>query len=281
VGLYLKRHKDFVLFTTSPPNSIHMAGLVLKLLKRDFFWIIDFRDPFLLNDLYKPIFFKHRFNQWFEKQVFKRADLVILNTDLNLESYRKKYPFAGNRMLTVRNGFDAVVDNTGADTYRFIYAGGTSKGLASRKIVALLNAINAKGIQLTCDFYGEHDKEVDDCAYTNYKGVILPDEVPQLLKNYKFGFIFLPPPAIGGGRIAQKYYDYIGSGVIPVVINPSLELSNLMEKYKTGIGIYPESTVSDIIEAITNASFNMTLEERNEFSRNNQFKKLFSYLKIS
>lgn len=274
VFFYLKKHNannKFILFTTAPPHGLGLIGLLSKFFLKNVVWISDYRDLWTKNPLYKPIITKRIMDPILEKQFHKKSDLVVLNTHWDLELHRRLYPLINNKSLFVRNGFNKLLTNKSIDNYKFIYAGGTTKGQATIRIIQLLEEINSLGIKCSCDFYGEYDANMENSPYVKYHGSIESDKVAELLTNYKFGFIYLPVGCETGGRMAQKFYDYIGSGVIPICFRASIEMKKIMDDLNTGMSIYDDTITKSVVKFIKTAEFNADNDMRNIYTRDNQF----------
>jgi len=95
------------LWTTSSPESAHLAGLVLR---RRFGipWIADFRDPWVGRVTYQPPTKWHDArHRELERAVVSAADRVTLVSDEMTALYRKRYrDLPGERFLTIPNGYD-------------------------------------------------------------------------------------------------------------------------------------------------------------------------------
>lgn len=91
-----------VMLTSSPPPSVHLAGLALK---RDIPWIADFRDPWqALTDDYGPSLFHRLKNSALHQRILKSADAVLAVT---AELRRHFESDCGGRNVKVlRNGYD-------------------------------------------------------------------------------------------------------------------------------------------------------------------------------
>ena len=107
VSLIMKENID-VIYTTSPPNSVSLIGLILKKIKH-LPWVVDFRDPWTQNPAYPdyPTFFHRRFDEYLEHLVAKNADKIIFNTAPNLNDFIKKYPdIPYEKGTVITNGYD-------------------------------------------------------------------------------------------------------------------------------------------------------------------------------
>jgi hypothetical protein len=282
------RKQPIILHTTMPHYGVGWVGLLLRLRKIPFFWIADFEDPWTINPVYKPFlsFIKLPLHNILEQIVFKKADLLIFNTATDLKNYRHKYPFITNKSISIRNGFHQVVSNKShigsSKEMAFVYAGSVyPKGSTAKAIIAFLDQLNINGFPAKCDFYGNHHPSLDSSEHVNYCGSISYLEVPNLLNQYRMGIIFLQEVCIGGGRITQKFYDYIASGVIPIVINPSDEIIQQLELLNTGISIFPKDDMRKIAKHVKElyfSDFTFDPKDLEPYSRQYQFDLFFDYL---
>jgi glycosyltransferase involved in cell wall biosynthesis len=103
----LKRGEADVIYTSSPPNSSHILGLLLKKLT-DRPWIMDMRDPWTFEPLIKwlqdgvRLSIERRLERW----CFDLADIVVANTDAAAARYRLMYPRHSDKVRVITNGFD-------------------------------------------------------------------------------------------------------------------------------------------------------------------------------
>jgi len=118
------------LWTTSSPESAHVAGLALKRRFR-LPWVADFRDPWVGRATYHPPTPLHdRAHRELERAVLESADRVTMVSEAMIEEYRKRYPgLPEDRLVLLPNGFDAddfrraealPADRTAADRSRFL-----------------------------------------------------------------------------------------------------------------------------------------------------------------
>ncbi|OQX88829.1 hypothetical protein B6D60_01000 [candidate division KSB1 bacterium 4484_87] len=104
----IKKEQIEVIFTTSPPHSVHLAGILLKWLTGAKL-IADFRDDWTGGESQLTPTILHRFiNRLQEKAVLKTADRVIGMCDQLSRSLKRKSGehFSDEKFLTITNGFD-------------------------------------------------------------------------------------------------------------------------------------------------------------------------------
>jgi len=272
--------KDTLILTTAPPHGISISGFLLKLKNAQITWVADYRDLFVDNSLHSNFLTKKLLDPVFEKIFHKKEDLGVFNTKWDMNFNIKKYPFLKGKSIFVRNGVDRILAAEHEDRQlSFVYSGGTTKGRATKVVNNIMDALNEAGLKSHCDFYGRYDQLMDSSPYINYKGLVESDEIPNILSKYKFGFVYLPDGCEKGGRVAQKFYDYLGVGVIPICYQASIEMIEMMDKYATGISITEQTNTNEIIEFIEKATFNAHPTELVELTRRIQFEKLYSHIK--
>ena len=280
----INKGRHFFLLTTCPPNGLVIAGLLLKFLKVDFTWLLDFRDLWTHHPIYNPPVTKRFIDPWLERRSHAMSDLIIANTDWDRKFMLRTSNLPESRVMTIRNGVDHInqrkvkgeAKHSGG--YRFIYTGGTTAGQATIKIRDFLQELNDQQIPSYCDFYGEFDSGMNDQPFIKYHGTLESEDVSKVLTRYTVGFIYLPLGSEDGGRIAQKFYDYLGAGVIPVCFRASKEMAELMKSINTGVAIQDGMSASAAIKKLNNAFFNANQEELISFTREFQFSKLYRKL---
>ena len=98
------------IFSTSPPLSTHLAALSLSR-KYNLPWVADFRDPLFGNPFRaRKILgcegFNNFYNRRLERWIFRKADVVIANTDVIYEAWSDRYPQWKHKFQLLWNGFD-------------------------------------------------------------------------------------------------------------------------------------------------------------------------------
>jgi len=104
----IKTQKIGIVYTTSPPHSAHLGGLIIKLMT-GVKWVADFRDDWTGGESQPCPTIFHRFiNRLLEKLVLKSAVRVIAMCDHLTHNLKKKngYQFQINKFNTITNGYD-------------------------------------------------------------------------------------------------------------------------------------------------------------------------------
>jgi glycosyltransferase involved in cell wall biosynthesis len=105
-GLNLvKKERIDLIFTSSPPPSLHLVGYLLKLLTGKP-WVADFRDPWIgfhYEDYPTP------FHRWLKnglvKLITRNADGIVSVNQKITQNFFSSYPFIKN-VKTIPNGYD-------------------------------------------------------------------------------------------------------------------------------------------------------------------------------
>ena len=101
-----RRLKVDAVFASGPPwtgllvgqVASHVLGVPL---------IVDFRDPWTLNSMFKPISPLHRvIHRELEQGIYRSAQKIIANTDGNLADLLRAYPWSASKSLVIPNGWD-------------------------------------------------------------------------------------------------------------------------------------------------------------------------------
>jgi glycosyltransferase involved in cell wall biosynthesis len=95
-----------VLYSTSPPLSVHLAALQFKRRRRDAIWIADFRDPLYGNPFRAKQGLPMRMDETLEALIFRHADVLVANTDTAANMWKKRYPQHTAKIHVIWNGFD-------------------------------------------------------------------------------------------------------------------------------------------------------------------------------
>ncbi len=127
-GISLIRNSRIdLIYTSSPPHSEHLIGLILSKIFR-IPWVADFRDPMLDSSGYVPSTkFRFRIDQWLERMIIKHAQKVLIISDSYREMIETRYPLFEEKIVTMPNGYDPKdFDNVQADSFdkfTIIYSG--------------------------------------------------------------------------------------------------------------------------------------------------------------
>jgi glycosyltransferase involved in cell wall biosynthesis len=169
-----------VLYTTAPPFSGHLVGLLTRL-RRRFTWFIEYRDPWTDN-VHKPWFVRSMLTdaleRWLERRCIALSDGVVpvsaVFADLLAARFGAKVT---DKMLLVRNGIPTAINRappSDPDQFRIVYAGSFYIRRDPRGFFKALSAIRVRGKSLR-----RLDVQlVGDCRY--FEGEPLAPEIERL-----------------------------------------------------------------------------------------------------
>ena len=101
-----KREDIKVIYTSSPPHSVHLTGYLLKKLTGKP-WVADFRDQWTFNPLYKPPCKAiDTLNAFLEDAVCKVCDRITHVTYTDRSRISQKYAVSPGKIITIPNGYD-------------------------------------------------------------------------------------------------------------------------------------------------------------------------------
>ncbi len=123
----IRRERVALIYSSSPPNSGQVLGLLLKLVTRRP-WIADLRDPWTegirRKQAYEGSPVRRRLEHAFEHAVLKRADHIVVTTEKTLEQFLAKYPSVpAEKYSVITNGFDPADFALAPSTERLLAAG--------------------------------------------------------------------------------------------------------------------------------------------------------------
>lgn len=103
----MRAHEIACILTTSPPHSVHLAGVVLKKIT-GLPLVVDFRDGWSGGNFQtEPTRFHRWLNRVLERYVLNAADAVIAVSQKLTEQLQKKSYRPADQFFTITNGFDA------------------------------------------------------------------------------------------------------------------------------------------------------------------------------
>lgn len=237
-----------LVYTTAPPFSDHLVGLVLKKMT-GVRWVAEFRDPWTDNTraANQRSAGADRVNRWLERRCLEDADQVVSVAEGIHELLAAKVPERErHRFLLALNGIDNLASSRppagGNGPFRIVHAGSFYGGRDPRPFLRALNAV-AKRRRL-----GPADVRVELIGNSRrYHGVSLESFVDELgiaelvefhdwmpqeqarERSDTADLLLLPFPH--GHIIPNKLYDYLGSRKpILAFVNPRGEAARMLNR---------------------------------------------------
>ena len=229
----LDRRVDLV-YTSGPPQSVHVLGLLLKIVRRRF-WVLEFRDPWIDNPVrtFKPHSrLADRLERWLERACLRRADLIVTTTAAVGDLVRQALPEARREdVIVARNGIDAPPGppSSAVCDPNIAYFGSLYLGRDPRPFLrafALLVRERRAPAGARVDFYGDCGRfagedlagyvarqEVTDAV--TFHGSVPAQQARELMNICGFLLLFAQRQPL---QVPHKLYDYLASGRPIIVI---------------------------------------------------------------
>ena len=104
----LGRGKTDLIYSSYPPASAHLLGLLLKR-QTDLPWVADFRDSWIYDPLDPELQespYRWALETRLEAAALRSADAIVVATEAVAEHLRLTYPKAAERIYVITNGFE-------------------------------------------------------------------------------------------------------------------------------------------------------------------------------
>lgn len=102
--MIIEKHNIDVIITSSPPPTVNLVGLYLKLKFKNTLWIADYRDLWVDNPTHKGLFPFTIFEHFFEKKAIGKSDLIVVASEILKQKLEDKYKKAD--IFCIENGYD-------------------------------------------------------------------------------------------------------------------------------------------------------------------------------
>jgi glycosyltransferase involved in cell wall biosynthesis len=213
-----------VVLSSFPPTGTHLVALdVIR--RRKVKWIADFRDPF---DFRVPAA-----SRWgvgvLERTVFRRADAIIANTEAAAAEWRRKFPWAAEKIHVIWNGYDpekqmSALPVLGGGTRRLVHAGSLYGGRNGNILVDGLARLRAKrdpnvnGVRIVLAGRSDSSSGIDEHAaaaairdgWLDFEREEIPQAEADHLTCNADGLLLLQPQSVI--QVPAKLFDYLSIG---------------------------------------------------------------------
>lgn len=294
----IKKHDIDAIYVSCSPFS---AGIIGSCLKRATGkpLAIDYRDPFGLDISqyqrdFGPLSFKKRVDKKIANWILKSCDIFTVTTEETRQLYIDQFPFAGNKMHTVYNGFDhAFLDDLGEQQkfqkFTIIYTGNFYYDVRfdyffeGMGILKKNNEINKSNFQFL--FYGGYQDRIQEITkrYGVADLVTVKSRIPfsEVLKEIKRSHLQLL--RIMQPMISTKLFEGIALDTPFLATIPPGEVEQIIKRFSPGSSIVTNESPQTVAESIKSAmsayktntaQANDTAAFLKEFSRENQSRQL-------
>jgi len=240
------------LLTTSPPDSVHLAGA--KLAKRFRVpWVADFRDPWIGLHFRTPPSAWHRArHEAMEREVLGRADLVLAASRTHLDAIAAGG--AARRAEHLPNGFEPEAGLAAAeadpDHFRLAFTGTLSlmedAGTLLEAVHEVLARVPEARRRLRVDLAGPYDTDYEDRALAlGLTGIVrfagpLPHSESRALQRSADALLLWKPRAAGfRTMVPGKLYEYLDAGRPVIALLPAEDEAAALVRRAGGVVLPP------------------------------------------
>jgi glycosyltransferase involved in cell wall biosynthesis len=237
-----------VLYTSAPPHSVHLVGLLAKW-RTGIFWVAEFRDPWTDNPG-KPAFVRSRWSdaleRWLETRCLRKADVIVTVTDSFANRIRQRLPQERHdRVIVIRNGIDELAPapaEPDRGSIDMLYVGNLYHSRDPRPFFRALGELNRqkrlpsgarvefigdcetfKGVPLAAmlEEYGIGDR-------VTIRGRIAHDECLRRIAGADLLLLFAQDQPL---QVPNKLYEYLGARrPIVAFVDPGGETARMLGK---------------------------------------------------
>lgn len=258
-----------IVYTTSPPHSAHIAGMVIKWIT-GIKWVADFRDDWTGGESQSSPTSVHTFiNRVVEKFVLKLADRVIAMCDHLTNNLKRKGSclLTDKKFFTIMNGYDRD-DFSGLENlplypqFTITHCGSVSRVSDPGPFLTAIKLLFQKypdlrhqiRIQfLGTDIFGRLDKLLID---PGLKECVFPiqylphrEAVKEIMRSHVLLLTIIKKT--GEEIITGKVFEYLASGKPILLISSEGAVARILTSLRRGVVIPPDD-IQGIQSAILN-----------------------------
>jgi Glycosyl transferase 4-like domain len=301
----IRRERVDAILTSCPPYSAHLVGLLTKQIT-GVQWIADFRDPWMASSskaLYSTCAASLKIERWLEGCVVRKADLVLANTQMLRDAFRKKYGACPPEHFScITNGFDGEFfsdfENLEKEKlFTVTYAGTLYLGRTPEPIFRAVHELIMDGCiapEAVCIRLVGHcavidGRPIEEIIERYHLGGVVEVLEPvsytkaiEMVKRSHLALLLAPNQPY---QIPAKVYDYMGTKTRVLALAEEGATSDLIRS--TGIGgVFRPGDIAGIKDFINasfisrNAGAGLTHETVNRFEINSLTRDLVDYLDL-
>ncbi len=280
----IKQKKISFILTSSPPHSVHIIGLMIKIIMPHIQWIADFRDPWMTpfsKENYLTSSLSNRIEKYLERSIIKKADLVLTTTDLLAAKFKNEYSrYSKSKIKCFPNGFDEdkfkkLNKITKSKPFTISYTGSFYLGRSPEPLFqALYELIKEQRLR-------PHNicvQLVGNCQYTDGRltlqvasaygldsvvkiiDYIPHDEALKIIKKSHIALLLAPNQPY---QIPAKVYDYMGTGTKILALTGEGATAYVINATGTGKAIDPDD-IQGIKDYVYDSARNTHNQENSE-----------------
>jgi glycosyltransferase involved in cell wall biosynthesis len=269
----IRNEKINCFLTTLPPISVHLVGTLVKMMT-GVKWVADFRDPWMTGRIKFPsCALSNKIESWLEREVIRKADLVIFNVQQMRDAYKSKYATeTASKFIHIPNSIDhrtfsQVRPLKKYEKFTLSYVGSFYWDRSPEPIFDALSQLIREGrvdpeevrVKLvgTCQYVKGEPIAKMIRAYDLDPVVQVLEAVPylnalEIIRQSHLALLFAPNQPL---QIPGKVYDYIGAGAKILAIAEKSATADLIHSTNCGKTFHPldiENIKEFIFETMAN-----------------------------
>lgn len=219
-----KELDDTILVSFSPPVSVLFWINILRIFRKNFFWISDIGDLIYNNPTNRLWTGMDRGIQYLENKIMNNSDYLVFNSINILDFYITQYPFIKYKTCVIPNGSSINFEKLNSkihDGLVFSYFGSTYEptrsGIREIEILKQVNLeITKYNIKMEIILAGRLDKKISSLADNSIKVFNQLDEF-SLIQLYETTDFLVSFANLNYEGIPSKISEYLASG-LPLII---------------------------------------------------------------
>jgi glycosyltransferase involved in cell wall biosynthesis len=265
----IKQRAINLIYTTSPPHSAHLAGLILKRVT-GLPWVADFRDPWTGDFRYDPpTRWVRKVHTYCERKILEGADRVICITESARHSYIADFGIDPKRLVTIYNGFDASdfsIDHNRHDasssriviTHSGSFYGTYFPDTFIRALAEVLSNNADLRKRVTVRFVGVMEKGMEERIrrvlpdHSMFSGYVSHSEAVKAVMESDINLLALPVEEKVSYAVSGKLFEYLAAGRPILAIVPRGEAARIIESAQAGM-VLSHSGVHELSDALSRA----------------------------
>jgi glycosyltransferase involved in cell wall biosynthesis len=256
-GALLARRCDCVYASCSPFSSA-LSGCLIKLATGRPL-ILDFRDPWALNQHSHHSPLQKRIQKVMERWSLRHCDALVLNTPGAERLYRSRYPEYAHKMTCIPNGFDRLnvaPASPRRDRFTVMHIGDFYRSRTPERLLEALCALNDHSVEFihigpASDILSRY---VDRLQIRHIERIPHADAL-EMMKTASLLYLVQgwEPDVTEYVAVASKTYEYLATGLPVLAEVPPGDNADIIRRYASRAWVVTSPTVDAVKAALQQA----------------------------
>lgn len=248
----IKKEKIDAIFSTSMPNTSHLAALILKKMTA-LPWLADFREAWTQNPFVTYPGLVLKVENKMEAAAMKNADAVTVINDPIRNDLARKYPDEAQKCMTISHGFDPedfhLLERELSEKFTILYAG-SLYGRRSPEVFmkALKEAVEENEdmrahtrIQFVGDVSDAQKmtEQFDLGGVVSLCGYVSHEKIFRAMVSADLLLLIIGAERDDDKISTGKLFEYLGSGTPILAVAPPGAAAEVVQKAQAGVVVDP------------------------------------------